>query len=210
MNDQFSQRRLVFLDVDTQVDFMLPEGSLYLEHATTIIPNLGKLLGAVARSGHLLLLAEDAHIEDDPEFSTYGFPPHCVKGTYGQKRIPETNIPATLTIANRPGGFSTPLGEHRVVRVEKQSFSFGSNPNFAALFAEIGPCQVIVSGVATEGCVQASILSLLDLNIPVSVVIDAVGHGRAERGELALENMASLGVSPISTDDVCTYLLNRN
>ncbi len=34
----------VFLDMDTQVDFMLPTGSLYVPGAETIIPNLKKLM----------------------------------------------------------------------------------------------------------------------------------------------------------------------
>jgi nicotinamidase-related amidase len=57
--------------------------------------------------------------------------------------------------------------------------------------------------VATEGCVRKSILSLRELGFEVSVVIDAVAHGRVKAGEMALEEFACLGVRPLITDDIC-------
>jgi hypothetical protein len=43
----------VFWDVDTQVDFMSPEGKLYVPGAETIAPNLGRLTDYA----HVLMLA---------------------------------------------------------------------------------------------------------------------------------------------------------
>ena len=62
-------------------------------------------------------------------------------------------------------------------------------------------------GVATEGCVRKSILSLRSMQFEVSVVIDAVAHGRIKSGEQALEEFTSLGVRPLITDDICSGAL---
>jgi nicotinamidase/pyrazinamidase len=199
--------RIVFLDVDTQVDFIDPQGSLYMPHAASITGNLKRLVDYALEHRLLLLQATDAHVVNDPEFTTFGFPSHCVVGTLGHQRIDATAVGATLVLPNRAGAYKPPLGTHRVVRVEKQAFSVGSNPNFAALIDDLGPCHVIAFGVATEGCVKQSVLSLLKLGVPVSIVIDAVGHANPASGEATLEELASLGVRPVSTDDACNGLL---
>ena len=48
-------RRVIFWDVDTQVDFMLPGGKLYVPGAEKLLPNL-KLLTDAARRNEVSLL----------------------------------------------------------------------------------------------------------------------------------------------------------
>jgi len=72
-------RNLVFWEVYTQKDFMLPGGTLYVPGAERLLPNI-KRLTDVARQGRVFLVSHGCyHPQDDPEFAT--FPPHCVKGT---------------------------------------------------------------------------------------------------------------------------------
>ena len=81
-------RSVIFWDVDTQADFMLPGGKLYVPGAEKLIPNLKRLTDA-ARQGRVFILGDrDAHTENDPEFER--FPAHCVQGTPGANIIPET------------------------------------------------------------------------------------------------------------------------
>ena len=80
-------RKIVLWEVDTQKDFMLPGGKLYVPGAEQLLPNIKKLTDA-ARQGHVFLVSHGCfHTKDDPEFST--FPPHCVKGTPGAGFVPE-------------------------------------------------------------------------------------------------------------------------
>ena len=72
---------MVFVDVDTQVDFMLPAGKLYVTGAEQLIPNLAKLLTWARAYNILVLSTADAHTPNDPEFAQW--PPHCVVGTPG-------------------------------------------------------------------------------------------------------------------------------
>jgi nicotinamidase-related amidase len=204
-------RRLVLMDVDTQGDFMLPGGALaHIPNVARIIPNLKRIFG-YAKEHHLTtLLATDAHVVDDPEFLKYNFPAHCVVGTPGHQRIPETNLIPSLVVPNRQDSFSPPLPdvERLVVMVEKQHFAVGTNPNFAALIAALGPCHVVATGVATHGCVRQSILSLLQLGVPVSIVVDAVGPDiQEEAGRAAIEELSGLGVAAVTTEGLCSGAL---
>jgi nicotinamidase-related amidase len=202
---------LVLMDVDTQEDFMLPGGALArMPNVARIIPNLKRIFDYATERRLTILLATDAHVPDDPEFSTYGFPPHCVIGTTGQQRIPETNLTPTLVVPNQPDSFSAPLpqAEPLVVMVEKQHFSVGTNPNFPALLAALGPCHIVATGVASGGCVKQSILSLLQLGASVSIVVDAVGPDiHEEMGRAAIDELTELGVRPVTTEDVCSGAL---
>ncbi len=74
-------RKFIFWEVDTQADFMLPGGKLYVPGAEKLLPNIRKLTDA-ARQGRVFLVSHGCyHTKDDPEFAT--FPPHCIKGTSG-------------------------------------------------------------------------------------------------------------------------------
>jgi nicotinamidase-related amidase len=204
------KRTLVWMDVDTQEDFMLPHGAFgklkAIANVERIIPNLGRIRDYVAEHRVTTILATDAHVPDDPEFSTYGFPAHCVLGTSGHLRIPETDLEPTFVIENKPNSFtgSLPEVDWLKVMVHKQDFAVGTNPNFAALIEALGPCHVFATGVATQGCVARSIKSLIDLGVPVSVVVDAVGPDiEEEAGKVAIAELEALGVSPITTEAVC-------
>src|SRR5579875_1471964 len=99
--------RLIFLDIDTQADFMLPQGALYVPGAEKLLPNLRRLTDFAQRHGILVLSSADAHSPDDPSFAEW--PPHCVTGTGGQRRIPETQLPSPLIIPNRASQLPSPL-----------------------------------------------------------------------------------------------------
>ena len=73
--------RTLFLDVDTQLDFLYPAGALYVPGAEQIVPAIAALNRYAMSRGIPLLSTVDAHTEDDPEFKTW--PAHCVAGSLG-------------------------------------------------------------------------------------------------------------------------------
>lgn len=202
-NASGQKSRLVFLDIDTQIDFMLPEGKLYLEESRHIFRNLHRLLEYALIHRILILQTADTHTEDDPEFEAYGFPPHCVAGTPGWHRVPQTDLMPDRVISQTRQTSLPPLDGERVILIEKPSFSIASNANALRFLEALRPCQFVAFGVATEGCVRKSILSLRELGFEVGVVIDAVAAGRAKAGEQALDEFASLGVRPLLTEEIC-------
>jgi nicotinamidase/pyrazinamidase len=83
----------ILIDVDTQHDFMHPEGSLHVPAA----PSVREAIRGVLESGgyDAVVGSVDSHAYDAWEFEENGgpFPPHCVKGTRGWMRTFE-NLPA--------------------------------------------------------------------------------------------------------------------
>src|SRR5205085_6340725 len=101
MNDagNSSPSNLLFWDVDTQIDFIQPEGKLYVPGAEEITESLRRLTKAATDVGILIVASTCAHQPGDAEFQQ--FPPHCLAGTPGQKKIPETLADESYVIPNR-------------------------------------------------------------------------------------------------------------
>lgn len=196
--------RLVFVDVDTQVDFMLPAGKLYVPHAEEIIPNLRELMLWARARKVPIVSTSDAHAPDDSEFAKW--PPHCVAGTPGQRHIPETLFPDAVVVENRPGAFHMPPGWVGQIIVEKRVYDFTTNVNIEAILASLGQPSFVVFGVATDYCVLSSVLALRKRNIPVAVVQDAIKAISEEGGRKAIEEMAAAGARLVTTAEVCSPL----
>lgn len=191
----------VFLDVDTQVDFMLPEGSLYVPGVEEIIPNLKRLF-AYAEKQHIPVLSSaDAHPPDDPSFTQW--PPHCVVGTPGQRRIPETSFQTATVVANRSGEFTAPAEWDGQWIIEKTEYDVSTNPNFDDIVSSLENRRFVVFGVTTEFCVRGAVLALRSRVIPVDVVEDAIRGITPEAERQAIEEMRDAGAGFVSTDYVC-------
>ncbi len=203
---------LVFVDIDTQVDFMLPTGSLYVPGAEGIIPNL-KHLTAYAQVHRVPVISSaDAHPPDDPSFAQW--PPHCVVGTPGQRRIPETLLPSVTLVPNRPGAFTPPAKWAGQAIVEKTDYDVSTNPNFgdivSSLSASLGRPRFVVFGVATEYCVRAAALALRKRQLPVDLVTDAVKAITPEGERKAMEEMVAAGVRLVKTVEVCAPVIQES
>ncbi len=200
---------LVFLDVDTQVDFMLPSGALYVPQAEEIVPQLKDLM-RFAQLHHIPVISSaDAHPPDDPSFAQW--PPHCVVGTPGQRRIPETELGGARVVANRPGAFAPPANWSGQTVIEKTEYDVSTNLNFEAVLdslhhwlgRSLGEVRFVVFGVATEYCVRGSALALRHRGLPVDLVTDAIKPITEKGGRKALEEMVAAGVRLTTTAEVC-------
>lgn len=203
-------RKAVFWDVDTQVDFMLPGGKLYVPGAEKIIPRLKRLVDA-AREGKVLLVSSaDAHTLQDEEFRQW--PPHCLAGTPGQRKIPETLTAHPHIVANRqdaelPAEFA---GKPQWI-IEKQKLDAFTNPNIEAVLERLGravekDAEFVVFGVVTEYCVRCAAAGLLDRGRRVAVVTDAIETLDPAVGHRTLEELTSKGARLITTDQALALL----
>lgn len=192
-------RNVAFLDVDTQVDFIEPSGKLHARGAQRIKPNLARLV-ALARAERIPLLSSvDAHGDGDPELAQY--PPHCIRGTKGQEKIPETLTGDEVFV---PSARVTALPDARArhVVLEKQVFPVFGNENVDALLERLGADTFYVFGVVTEVCVRAAALGLLERGFAVRVVEDAIWPIDAAAGEAAKRELATRGARFVTTADV--------
>ena len=86
------RKKIIFWDVDTQFDFMKPQGALYVPGAEEIIGKVGEVRRFALESGYSILSDVDWHRMDNPEISEQPdmkttFPPHCMAGTPGAERV---------------------------------------------------------------------------------------------------------------------------
>jgi nicotinamidase/pyrazinamidase len=167
---------VILWDVDTQVDFMLPEGKLYVPGAEETAAAMGLLVEA-ARAGEVVHVASaddheltDDEISDDPDFVTT-YPPHCLRGTHGSRKVPETDQEDPVPIG------LTPLPERylagREFLVLKKHFDVFTNPNTDRLLTILDPDEIVVFGVATDVCDDAAIRGFLERGRRVRFVEDA-------------------------------------
>lgn len=190
---------LVFWEVDTQADFMVPGGKLYVPGAEKILPNLRRLTDA-ARRGQVFLVSHGCfHPEGDPEFAV--FPPHCMQGTPGARFVPEALTDKIAEVPNLESASLPPdLSQFHQILLEKQTLNIFESRHADALVKRLPPdADFVVFGVVTEYCVYFAVKGLLERGRKVSVVTDAIETLKKEDGDRALNELQSLGARMIST-----------
>jgi nicotinamidase/pyrazinamidase len=191
---------LIFVDVDTQRDFLEPGGALFLAGSGAIRPHLARLT-RFARDREIPVLATAcAHQPGDPEFAT--FPPHCLVGTSGQARIPETDWPGS-PVFEAGGPPPDPIPPH--LTIHKQRYDVFSNPDAGRLvehYGRGGP-RFVVYGVATDYCVRCAVEGLLGRGRRVAVVADAIRAVDPSAEADLLTGFARGGALLTMTDVVC-------
>jgi len=195
-----ASRDLVFWEVDTQADFMLPGGKLYVPGAERLLPNIRRLTDA-ARQGHVLLVSHGCyHANDDPEFKT--FPPHCIKGTPGSAVVPEALTEKVIILPNEPAAvLPCDLARYQQIHLEKQTLDIFESRHAAELVERLGDTvEFIVFGVVTEYCVRFAAKGLLERGRRVWVVKDAIETLKAEDGKRTVAELQALGARFITTD----------
>ena len=199
-------KSVVFWEVDTQTDFMLPGGALYVPGAEKTLPNLKRLVDA-ARSGRVFLVSSACHhAPDDPEFKTFG--PHCIRNTPGARIVSEGLTENFLRVPNVPS-FDWPqdVTSRQQVIFEKQQLDVFTNPQASALVQRLGGVRYVVFGVVTEYCVGLAAKGLLQRGHRVSLVKDAIETLEPKAGTGALDELKALGADLISTDEALALVI---
>jgi nicotinamidase/pyrazinamidase len=202
--------RRIFWDVDTQVDFMEPDGKLYVPGAVEIADALRRLVAAARDAGAVHVASADDHeltdpeISDEPDFaSTY--PPHCLRGTRGARKIAATEQadPLPLSLVPYPPGLVPGLVEgRREILLLKKSFDVFTNPNTDTLLDALDPDEILVFGVATDVCNDAAIRGFLRRGRRVVFVEDAARGLDAARTEACTAAWRAAGVEFRAVEEV--------
>jgi nicotinamidase/pyrazinamidase len=211
-----SSRRVLW-DVDTQVDFMLPDGKLYVPGAEEARDEMARLVLAARQAGIVHIATADDHELTDPEISSepdyrHTFPPHCLRGTPGAQRIPETaqEDPLPLPTTALPPGLVPALIEgKRELLLLKKTYSPFSNPNAEAVLEALDPDEIVVFGVATDICTHQAIMGFLQRGRRVAFVEDAARALSEERAAACTALWRERGVRFTTTDEVVESLRDQ-
>ncbi len=192
--------KTVFVDIDTQFDFMDPRGSLYVPNAEDILRNIKKLFSYAKELKIIILSSTDAHKVDDPEFKL--FPAHCVKNTPGSQKIKASICRDNIVIENVEQNITESILNHEQIIIEKQSYDIFDNKNSDEVIAELDAIGYVVFGVATDYCVKAAVLGLLERGCEVTLVTDAIKATTQVGEKEALKEMKNAGALFANTDEV--------
>lgn len=172
---------LLFWNVDTQVDFMEPDGKLYAPGAEKIKPVLAKLTEFAAQNNIKVVNTADFHYPDSAELSDTPdfintFPEHCMANTRGAEYVAET-MPSNPVIFNWDKEYFSldEVKTRRDIVIRKDAFDvFAGNPNTDKIVELIAPEKVIVYGVTTNVCVNDAVNGLAKRVNKVYVIEDAI------------------------------------
>jgi nicotinamidase/pyrazinamidase len=192
-------KNIFFVDVDTQRDLMQSEGGLYVPGAERLVAKLRRLFSFAKTHVVTIVSTINSRDADDPDFSKY--PPHCIRGTEGHRKLDDTMLLHPLILENKPQNRNFPdlVRKHQQIIVEKQGFDVFSNAAFEKLLRVLPP-HAILFGVPTEYSVRLAALGLRRHGIKTAVIQNAMLPLKAREGAKAESEMRRAGVESITLE----------
>ncbi len=201
---------LLFWNVDTQKDFVLPTGKLYVSGAELLKPKWRKITQFAEENSIRVINTADYHYPDSAELSSAPnfvttFPQHCMANTDGAEYILETN-PESPIIFNWDKNYQniTELIENKNYRnivIRKDAFDvFKGNLLTESILKYLAPKIVVVYGVTTNVCVNDAVVGLSGRVEEIFVIGDAIKE--LPNISLPFENWKKLGVKIIQLNEL--------
>jgi nicotinamidase/pyrazinamidase len=190
--------RTVFIDVDSQRDFLYPAGALYVPGAEHIVPAIAQLNRFAAANSMPVVSTTDAHAENDPEFKQW--PAHCVTGTWGQHKADVTLLETRVVVPNRECTLA--LDGAKQIVVEKQTVDVFQARNLARVIEALAADRFVVYGVVTEICVLYAARGLLKMGKRVTIVTDAVKELTVAASRDTLDNLRAEGAALATLSEI--------
>jgi nicotinamidase/pyrazinamidase len=184
--------RTALIVVDVQNDFADPAGSLFVKGGPRVARRCSEEARFAAGAGALVVYTQDWHPASTPHFAKDGgiWPVHCVAGSRGAQFHPDLAVlgPVVRKGANGEDGYSgftmrDPVsGETIPTELED-------------VLRERGIGRVVVAGLATDYCVNATAVDARRLGFETEVLEDAVAAVNLAPGDgdRAMAEMADAG-----------------
>lgn len=178
--------------VDVQNDFADPEGSLFVKGAAGILPLVNSEARLAREAGALVVYTQDWHPESTQHFAKDGgiWPVHCVAGTWGAELHPDLVVDGDVVRKGENGedGYSG------FTMRDPLTGAIVPTPLEGMLRAR-DVTRVVICGLATDYCVNATALDARRLGFETVVLTRAVAAVNLRPGdeEQALAAMAGAG-----------------
>lgn len=192
------EQRSALLIVDLQNDFC-PGGSLPVAEGDRVVEPLNRAIGFFESQGLPVLASRDWHPASSGHFKEYGgiWPPHCIQDSSGAYFHAGLLLPDGAVIISKgvePGsdGYSAFDGKSADGRTLQDVLS------------SLQVRHIFVGGLATDYCVQASVLGARRAGFDVTVLTDAIAGVNLAPGdsERAMQEMVSAGARFCTVDDL--------
>jgi nicotinamidase/pyrazinamidase len=178
--------------VDVQNDFADPAGSLAVSRAADLRPRIDVEGEAVRDAGATVYYTQDWHPPSTPHFAKDGgiWPVHCVAGTWGAELHPDLAFDGEIVRkgANGEDGYSGFSMRDPVTGTEVPT-------PLESMLRSRDVTRVVICGLATDYCVNATALDARRLGFETVVLRRAVAAVNLQPGddERALAEMATAG-----------------
>jgi nicotinamidase/pyrazinamidase len=178
--------------VDVQNDFADPSGSLSVRRATAILPRINRQIEQALGAGATVVYTQDWHPPSTPHFAKDGgiWPVHCVADTWGAELHPDLVVDGETIRKGSNGedgysGFSMrdpTSGEEIPTPLEGHLRAAGIQ-------------RVVICGLATDYCVNATALDARRLGFETVVLTSAIAAVNLKAGDeqQAMRQMAEAG-----------------
>ena len=190
-------RTTALLVADVQNDFADPSGSLYVRGGEEVVAPISVEVGEAQNAGSPIVYTQDWHPESTPHFAKDGgiWPVHCVADTWGAELHPSLAVTDDASRIRKGtngedgySGFTT-----------RDPISGETQPTpLEGLLRDGGVERVVVCGLATDYCVNATALDAIQLGFEAFFLENAVAAVNLEPGdgERATDEMVGAGCHP--------------
>jgi len=189
--------RTALVVVDVQNDFADPAGSLFVAGAAAIIPRINTAVAAAVEAGATVVYTQDWHPASTPHFAKDGgiWPVHCVADSWGAELFPALDV-ASDAARIRKGVHGEDGYSGFTTRDPRTGETAPTDLN--ELLRGRGIERVVVCGLATDYCVNATALDAIALGYETFFLEDAVAAVDLQPGdgERATEAMVDAGCHP--------------
>ena len=190
------RRRRILIDVSTQKDFFLAEGSVCIRNHRRVLVNVRRIMAWARRKNIQIISTCEVYASNSGSEV-----PYCLDGTEGQKKIRYTLMNSR---ASFPADGSTDLPrdilrQYRQIILHKRCVDPFDEPRIDRLLSEIQGNEFVIIGACAEGAVKAMVLGLLHRGRKVTVITDAVGSHNIRQAQLAFSKMKAKGAKLVET-----------
>jgi nicotinamidase/pyrazinamidase len=184
------------LVVDVQNDFADPSGALYVSGGGSVVPVVNYEIAVARAAGASVFYTQDWHPPSTPHFAKDGgvWPVHCVAGSWGAELHPDLVVSGPVIRKGSGGedGYSGFAMRHPVSGAT-------SDTELDRLLREAGAKRLVVVGLATDYCVQATALDARLRGYPTTVLAAGIRAVELAAGDgaRAIEAMRRAGVEVV-------------
>jgi len=193
-----AKRRQVLVDINTQRDFLLADGSACIRNHRRVLAHIRRMM-AWARARNAPIISTCEIYPDDNTHN--GDPRFCIDGTPGQKKISYTLMQNRI-LFQADGNTDLPrdmLRRYQQVILQKRCVDPFDEPRIDRLLSEVCAAEFVLIGACAETAVKAAALGLLQRDKRVAVVVDAIGYHDSREAKMAFRKMEAKGARLIET-----------
>jgi nicotinamidase/pyrazinamidase len=166
--------------VDVQNDFAHPDGGLYVKGGGDVVPIINHAIEGAREGGAIVVYTADWHPASTPHFAKDGgiWPVHCVMDTWGAEFHEDLVVdgPVVRKGSNGEDGYSGFfMRDHDTGQTIETEL--------AGLLRQRGVTHLVVCGLATDYCVNATALDGMKEGFKVRVLWNAIRAVNLKEGD---------------------------